>query len=160
MKEVHKLLSKKLSPLFKASGYQSNGTLKWYKPKDGFSIGLEFQKSQWSDQIYFNYYIYIHDPALSKPKKSHPSVHGRISGPHVGVSNDDFNASLDLSTGDVFERTNKIVDIAERVIGLFEGIIDISSVVDLIKSGKINSKPKERLYPAVNENVFQLLNIE
>jgi Domain of unknown function (DUF4304) len=74
MKEIHKTLEKKISSVLKPLGYKKMGPLQWYFYINNFSRGIEIQRSQWSDAIYINFYIYL------RPKTVKPTKKLRLSG--------------------------------------------------------------------------------
>ncbi len=125
MKEIHKILEMKTDLALKALGYEKNGPVKWYLPMNGFSRAVEIQRSQWSDAIYINMYIYIGN---EKPKPSAPYLMTRLAGADLNIKDEDFNEALNLAEGDPFEKTNLV---AQYVVeGLKRTLDNIQSVED------------------------------
>jgi Domain of unknown function (DUF4304) len=159
MKETHKILVAKLKPLFKKYKYLKGSESSWYKPHFGFSTMIELQKSQWSDDIYLNYYFLVHQATI-KPKKSDPYITGRISGLDIGMSEDNFNSAMELSSGDIGLKTNEISVIVESVIKLISTVSNINKLKNFIETRKFETLQNCQIDALTHNGIRKSLGLE
>lgn len=157
-KEIHKILEKKIDLALKPLGYKKNGPLKWYLPVQGLSRAIEIQRSQWSDVVYINIYIYVGD---EKPKRSTPYLTTRLGGIDLNMEDEVFNKTLDLAEGDIYEKTNLI---PEYIIDGLKNTLDkIHTVEDargwLEKKSFDVTEDKYRFAHTSGKNVYEALGV-
>lgn len=158
MKEIHKILEKKISLGLGPLGYKKMGPLQWYQSLNEFSRGVEIQRSQWSDAIYINFYIYLKSDS-EKPSKKHPFIRFQLSAYILDLNNDTYNDLLDLHEGDSLEKTNQIPKLI--LDGLNQTLNKLSSIKEIsfwVKEKKFDSN--KLCYPDwVSQEVHQILGI-
>lgn len=157
-KEIHKILEKKIDLALEPLGYKKNGSLKWYFPLQGVSRAVEIQRSQWSDAVYINIYIYIGD---EKPKRSTPYLTTRLGGTDLGLEDEVFNNILNLTEGDIYEKTNLVPKYI--VDGLKNTLDKIHSIDDakrwLEKKSFDGTEDKYRFVHTSGKNVYEALDV-
>ena len=159
MKEIHKLLVGKLKPLLKENGFIKNGDSSWCKAYSGFSASIEIQKSQWSDDIYLNYFFFVHD-TKAKPKKSDPYITGRIYGPDVQMTNEAFNEIMELSDGNVLVKTNQLTVIVEKTVKLISSISSLDTLSTFVQTRKFNPTFEYQNGTMTHNEIKKALGIE
>ncbi len=152
MKEIHKILEQKIDLALKPLGYKKYGQLKWYICIEGFCRAIEIQRSQWSDEIYINLFIYLYDENR-KPTKKDPYLRTQMGGCDVPIDDDIFNDARDLHEGNAFEKTNIIPEFLLKGLDNTLGkLTSIGDVIFWVKNHKFSRDSIEDRYVNASDN--------